>query len=206
MAVNNKPDHINNVWASDGDKVYPGDSKTALGWIEEIPPHEYFNYIINKQDAFIAHVNQLGLPSWDTTTEYIGGQSLTVGSDGVVYRAIIDNIGQDPSVPDGGYWEPIPLGVSDPVSLKRYVGYELYSSNFTAQVNRRYYGTTPLTITLPTEHAAGDVVTVSKSPTVVVRIEAVGCNIITSLGTDTDVDFDLNDEVNIVSNGTDWEV
>lgn len=206
MAINNKPDHINNVWASDGDKVYPGDAKTALGWIEEIPPHEYFNFILYKLDAFVAHVNQRGIPSWDSVTQYIGGQSLTIDENGVLYKATVDSINQAPNAPDSDYWEVIPLGVSDPISLKRYIGYELYSTDFNAQLNRRYYGTTPLTVTLPTGHTAGDVVTLAKSPTVTLRVNAVGSNIITSLGTDTNVDFDLNDEVNFVSNGTDWEV
>lgn len=206
MAVNNKPTNLDNIWAAAGDKVYPGDAKTALGWIEEIPPHEYFNFILYKLDAFVAHVNQRGIPSWDSVTQYIGGQSYTIAEDGTLYKAKADNVAQSPVVPDSDYWEEIPLGVSNPASLKRYIGYDLYSTDFSAQLNRRYYGTTPLTVTLPTGHTAGDVVTLAKSPLVTLRVNAVGSNIITSLGTDTNVDFDLNDEVNFVSNGTDWEV
>lgn len=206
MPVFNKPQKVNNVWASDGDKVYAGDEKTGLGWIEEVPPHENFNYIDYKQDAYIAHANQFGIPKWDGETEYQGGYSITMGSNGVVYRALINSINQDPTTAVQGYWEVLPLSVDSGVSLKRYIGYQLYASDFTAQVNTRYYATTLLTSTLPLEHEAGDVVTYAKSPTIYINIKANGCLIITSLGSTTDVDFDLNDEINLVSNGTNWEV
>lgn len=207
MTIFNKPENVNNVWASDGDKVYAGDAKTGIGWIEEIPPHENFNFIDYKQDQFIAHVNQYGIAEWDKDTQYIANKSVTLASDGLWYRAKITNVDQDPTDSPEGYWERVPMSLDDPTSLKRYIGYQLYASNFTALVNRRYYLTTPITVTLPAEHTAGDVVTFAKSPTITATIAAtVPDKIVTSLGAYDNATFDFNDEINFVSNGTSWEV
>lgn len=207
MAIFEKPDNVNMVWASDGDKVYPGDEKTPLGWIEEIPPHENFNYIDYKQDAFIAHVNQVGIAEWDEKTQYIGGKSVTMGSDGVWYRAIITSINQDPVSAIEGYWEKIHTSLNDATSLKRYIGYQLAASNITTLVNSRYYLTAPVTVMLPADHSAGDVVTFAKSPTITAIITATAPDrIVTSLGVYDSATYDFNDEINFVSNGTNWEV
>ena len=202
-----KPSRMNEIWANQGDKVYPGIDKTDQGWIEEVPPHEWFNYLDNKRDAFAAHVNQMGIAVHDMETTYIAGRSVTQGSDGQWYKCKITNQGQDPVTAPAGYWELVPLGVNDALSLKRYVGYDRYASDFVSEVNRRYYLSQPLILTLPSEHSAGDVVTVSKSPLITATIAApAGQKVVTSLGSFDDATFDMNDEINIVSNGTDWEV
>ena len=110
MAEINKPSDINKIWASAGDVLAPSDSKIATGWQVEIPARQYFNYIDNKQDQAIAHINQHGIPVWDNTTEYqysvSGTKSICMGSDGTVYRAKQVNINQNPvtDVSDT-YWE-----------------------------------------------------------------------------------------------------
>lgn len=108
MAAINKPSDINKIWASSGDVLAPSDSKISTGWQVEIPPRQYFNYIDNKQDQGIAHINQMGIAVWDNTTEYqynlTGIKSLCMGSDGTIYRTLQTHQNQDPTS-SVGYWE-----------------------------------------------------------------------------------------------------
>lgn len=91
-----KPDNLNNVWASGGDRIYPGDTQYATGWQVVIPPRQYFNEIDYKQDQYIAHSNQRGVPEWDAITEYQANKSYIQGSNGTIYRCIVTNTNQNP--------------------------------------------------------------------------------------------------------------
>lgn len=97
MAILNKPTGLNILWAATGVKTAPSTSKIQLGWIVEIPPYQYQNWLDNRQDAFIAHTNQHGIPSWDAETEYQGGLSYTKGSDGVIYKCLVTNTNSNPT-------------------------------------------------------------------------------------------------------------
>jgi len=106
MAAYLKPDNINNVWASGGDRIYPGDTKYATGWQVEIPPRQYFNAIDYKQDQLLAHLNQRGIPEWDAITEYQADKSYIQGSNGTIYRCILTHISEDPTLDvSNTYWE-----------------------------------------------------------------------------------------------------
>lgn len=99
-----KPQNINKVWSSSGDRVAPTDQKINQGWVPEIPPHQWFNFIDNKQDQAIAHINQMGIPQWDAVTEYQANKSYVQGpTDGVIYRATQTHTNQNPEV-SSGYW------------------------------------------------------------------------------------------------------
>jgi hypothetical protein len=101
-----KPNNLNNVWASGGDRIYPGDTKYATGWQVEIPPRQYFNELDYKQDQMLAHLNQHGIPKWDNETEYLAGESYIQGTSGNVYRCILTHTNQDPDLDVGGtYWD-----------------------------------------------------------------------------------------------------
>lgn len=118
MAEINKPSDINKIWASAGDVLAPSDSKISTGWAVEIPPRQWFNYIDNKQDQAIAHINQHGIPVWDNTTEYqwssTGTKSICMGSDGTIYRAKQLNINQNPVTDTTDtYWEIAFANVGD---------------------------------------------------------------------------------------------
>jgi hypothetical protein len=105
MAQFLKPDNLNNVWASGGDRIYPGDTKYATGWQVEIPPRQYFNEIDYKQDQMLAHLNQHGIPKWDNSTEYQANQSYVQGVTGTVYRCVLTHVGQDPDLDVANtYW------------------------------------------------------------------------------------------------------
>jgi hypothetical protein len=118
MAEITKPSDINKIWASAGDVLAPSDSKIATGWAVEIPPRQWFNYIDQKQDQAIAHINQHGIPVWDNTTEYqyslSGTKSICMGSDGTIYRAKQVSINQNPVTDTSDtYWEIAFANVAD---------------------------------------------------------------------------------------------
>lgn len=88
MALISKPDYTY-IWASGGSSVEPSNTKKQTGWTAEVPPFQWENWIQNRQDQFIAHINQRGIPQWDGQTEYeAGGLSYVQGSDGVVYKSV----------------------------------------------------------------------------------------------------------------------
>lgn len=110
MAIISKPVNLSLTWASGGDILDPGNTKYATGWIVEIPPRQWFNYLDNRQDTAIAHINQHGIPVWDNATEYqysvSGVKSLVMGSDGIIYRAKQTNTNQNPTTDvTDTYWE-----------------------------------------------------------------------------------------------------
>lgn len=105
MPLINKPQNINKIWSNSGDRATPSDQKINQGWVPEIPPHQWFNYIDNKQDQAIAHINQMGIPQWDAVTEYQAGKSYVQGpTSGVVYRALQTHTNQNPEV-SSGFWQ-----------------------------------------------------------------------------------------------------
>lgn len=94
-----KPSGVNNIWAVTGTKTDPGAMKASTGWVVELPPYQTANWIEFRQDSFIAHSNQHGIPEWDAVTEYQGNISYTKGSNGLVYKCLITNINTDPANP-----------------------------------------------------------------------------------------------------------
>src|SRR3989304_1944868 len=109
MAQINKPSNLSLTWASGGDILNPGDTKYATGWNVEIPPRQWFNYLDNRQDEAIAHINQHGIAVWDAVTEYqyeaLGEKSIVMGSDGIIYRTLTTNTNQNPTTTVGVHWE-----------------------------------------------------------------------------------------------------
>jgi len=100
-----KPSGINQLWAAGGTKVDPGLVKSNIGWVVELPPYQYQNWLDNRQDTFIAHLNQHGVPEWDSETEYQGNLSYTQGSDGYIYKCLTTHKNFNPSNPlNSLYW------------------------------------------------------------------------------------------------------
>lgn len=99
-----KPTDINNIWATTGSIVPPDSTKVSTGWIVEIPPHEQANWVENRQDRFNAHINQHGIPLWDSATEYQASLSYSKGSNGTVYRAVRTNSNVNPVTDTTGAW------------------------------------------------------------------------------------------------------
>lgn len=114
MATINKPNDLSTVWSSAGDMVKPPNTKIATGWEIEVPPRQWFNWIDNRQDQAIAHINQHGIAVWDSLTEYQASKSYTQGSDGIVYKCKVTNSGNDPVLDIAGtYWKKAFFEVED---------------------------------------------------------------------------------------------
>jgi hypothetical protein len=107
MANISKPNKLNLMWASGGDILDPGDTKYQTGWGVEVPPRQWENYIQNKQDQAIAHINQHGIAVWDAETEYQANTSYTQGqTNGTIYRAKVTHSGQNPELDTlNTYWD-----------------------------------------------------------------------------------------------------
>jgi hypothetical protein len=103
MALINKPD-ISKIWASTGSKVAPLDAKIATGWIQEMMPAEWENFLQNRTDVMLNHISQRGIPEWDAVTEYQAGRSYVTSSSGTVYRAVTTNTNISPSSDSGTNW------------------------------------------------------------------------------------------------------
>lgn len=100
-----KPSGINQLWAAGGTKVDPGLQKLNIGWVVELPPYQYQNWLDNRQDTFIAHINQHGIPEWDSETEYQGNLSYTQGSNGMIYKCVTTHTNFNPVNPlNSPYW------------------------------------------------------------------------------------------------------
>ena len=106
MAQILKPTNLSLTWASGGDVLNPGDTKYATGWQVEIPPRQWFNYLDNRQDTALAHINQHGVVVWDATTEYQEDKSYVQGTtNGTIYRCIQTHTNQYPELDVGNvYW------------------------------------------------------------------------------------------------------
>lgn len=159
-----KPSNLNVIWADAGDKIKPDDSKIRTGWLAEIPTRQNFNFLDGRQDQFNAHVNQRGIAEYDPTTEYLAGKSYTQGSDGVIYFCYSTDItGIDPVTDTTNtYWKEAFVTPDGYSGGKRFVGYEVFSSDFTAVPNHRYLIVSPATVTIPTAQP-GDAIVIASA-------------------------------------------
>ena len=97
VGIVNKPDINYGIWASNGDVAVPSSEKVEIGHIVEKPKKEIVNWIENRQDQFMAYLNQVGIPEWDSKTTYKANISF-VNRSGTVYKAKSQNIDKDPTL------------------------------------------------------------------------------------------------------------
>lgn len=90
------------IWASSGDIVAPDAGKVAEGWLVEVVPRQYWNWMQNRTDVNLAYMLQHGIPEWDAITEFIANKSY-VQHAGIVYKAILTGINQNPTTATT-YW------------------------------------------------------------------------------------------------------
>lgn len=97
MAIIQKKPNMNyGVWGSNGNIAVPTSEKVDLGWIIEKPPNEVMNWVQNRQDSMLQFINQRGIPTWDSLTEY--PLNAYVVRSGTLYKASSQNIDKDPSL------------------------------------------------------------------------------------------------------------
>ncbi len=95
MAVINKPDMSYGIWAQGGNIEIPSSEKVQQGWTVEKPLNETMNWLQNKQDRYLAYLNQQGIPEWDTKTTYaINSYAVRAG---VLFQSTSQNIDADPT-------------------------------------------------------------------------------------------------------------
>jgi len=104
-----KPD-FSYQWSSGGAIVSPSNVKIQTGWTAEVPPFQWENFLQNRQDNAILHLFQKGISEWDAASNYYfttsGVRSYVQGSDGVVYVAVQDSLGQNPTTDTTDtYWK-----------------------------------------------------------------------------------------------------
>lgn len=109
MALFAKPNLINMVWSSGGDRVAPDTVKISIGWLAEIPPRQTFNFIDWKQDQMLAYINQHGIVEWDNETEYHANKSIVQGSDGNVYQCLVTGVNINPVVDQSSRWRRVAI-------------------------------------------------------------------------------------------------
>lgn len=103
VGIVNKPDINYGIWASNGDVAVPSSEKVEIGHIVEKPKKEIVNWIENRQDQFMAYVNQVGITEWDSKTTYKANISF-VNRSGTIYKAKSQNIDKDPTL-NQDIWE-----------------------------------------------------------------------------------------------------
>lgn len=147
---------VKNVWASSptSNVIKPSDSKILDGWVAEIPPHEWFNWEMNRQGSFSSYVNSIGVPEWDNTTQYFANRSLT-SIAGTVYKCVQDNTNKNPET-ETAYW--VLFGFNQWKSVDS--GYQTKAGEKIVVNNR----TSNVTVSLPSGVNYGDEVIIHPYP------------------------------------------
>lgn len=85
------------AWASVGEKVSPTLTKIQGGWIQEMMPYQWENFLQNRQDTALLYMLQKGVPEWDASQEYIAGKSVVTYQTNL-YISILDSTNVLPTV------------------------------------------------------------------------------------------------------------
>ena len=107
MAKRTKPNY-SVVWSETGSATKPADSSIRAGWSGGTkPPAEWMNWVQNRQDGYLAYLNQAGIPEWDSTSSYEGSFSYVQGADNNVYKCLVSNTNKDPidQPANASYWK-----------------------------------------------------------------------------------------------------
>lgn len=147
MTIYNKPNYNNGVWANNGNITQPTSEKIEQGHVVEKPKYEIVNFIENRQDVAIAYLMQRGVPEWDNSTEY--PVNAHISYSGNVYRALTQNINEQPDLPESSSFWTIAWASNSTVidlteeinKIKTEDGYlDLYVSKETPEVNGKVQG------------------------------------------------------------------
>lgn len=64
------------VWAESGEKLAPIEAKMQSGWVQEMMPYQYENFLQNRQDIALTYLFQKGVAEWSSEQEYIANKSI----------------------------------------------------------------------------------------------------------------------------------
>lgn len=96
MADLTRPD-FGEAWASEGEKLSPDSVKIKLGWVREMMPYQFENFLQSRQDEAILYLLQKGVPEYSSTQEYTANKSVVV-YQGNLYMATATVAGVLPTV------------------------------------------------------------------------------------------------------------
>lgn len=105
-----------NVWAEEGEKLSPGSTKIAAGWVQEMMPYQYENFLQNRSDVAISYLLQKGIPEYSIEQEYTANKSV-VTYNSQLYMATATVTGVVPTTKASWKRLTISLGVNGAVPV-----------------------------------------------------------------------------------------
>lgn len=101
---------VGRVWASaastsnvqDPDKYTPG--KVNLGWVSEIPPYQWFNWLLKRNDELKRSLVERGIAAWGSDVTYLKGALAYNDADFTIYICLKENKGIQPDKDNGTNW------------------------------------------------------------------------------------------------------
>lgn len=104
------------IWANAGETLNPGTTKIATGWIQEMMPYQYENFLQNRTDIAISYLLQKGIPEWSAEQEYTANKSV-VTYGGQLYMATTTTTNVLPTVVASWKRLTISFGVNGAVPI-----------------------------------------------------------------------------------------
>ena len=104
------------IWANAGETLNPGATKIATGWIQEMMPYQYENFLQNRTDIAISYLLQKGIPEWSAEQEYTANKSV-VTYGGQLYMATATTTNVLPTVVASWKRLTISFGVNGSVPI-----------------------------------------------------------------------------------------
>lgn len=102
--------HFDYIWGDgltlEADIDKPSQVEIEAGWDEGKPKRATANWVENRQDEMLAHIEQNGAPRWDSSTSYANG-AICIGSDNKLYQAQQSSTNQNPTTAGVSYWKVI---------------------------------------------------------------------------------------------------
>ena len=102
--------HFDYIWGDgltlEADIDKPSQVEIEAGWEVGKPKRATANWVENRQDEMLAHIEQNGTPRWDASTSYANG-AICIGSDNKLYQAQQSSTNQNPTTAGVSYWKVI---------------------------------------------------------------------------------------------------
>lgn len=105
-----------NIWAEAGEKLSPGNTKIAAGWVQEMMPYQFENFLQNRTDITLSYLLQKGIPEYSSEQEYTANKSV-VTYNGQLYMATSTVTGVLPTVVASWKRLTVPLSGSGAVPI-----------------------------------------------------------------------------------------
>ncbi len=218
MATNRTID-LPAIWASTGVDVTPEvpptplttyvnsgmtNDEIAAGWAyKKTPGAEGFNEVFKRVTALIQSMAQYGFLPWCATTNY-KKSGCCVGSDDVIYQALVDNVNVNPT---GSivYWRPL-MGIRSS-NIVQYTDTEvLTAADFGKSIF--YNASSPGQLTLPSITACpvGSIISIANINSGACTVARAGSALIYALGQSgvTSLVLHNGDSVQLVTGGVNW--